>query len=280
LHHRTLPPQPSVAEQNPKLGLGDGPFFLPDTATPWETRDGHPRRAAVSSFGFGGTNAHMVLEEAPRPERVLARRPRTPQRRAELFLLAASRPGLVGREARALAAALPQLEQEGASPADVARTLAARGHGVARLAVTAESFTQLRERLEAAAPALDAREAEIPPPSPETEPPPYGPVQLAPGISFAQGPFAQRGLVLLFPGQGSQKVGLLREMYEQVPAFREALDRLDESLGPELHGMLGGSLRSFVYPDVAGADAERCLTQTQVCQPAMAAVGLALHAVL
>src|SRR2546423_1475541 len=165
LHHRTLPPQPSVAEQNPKLGLGDGPFFLPDTATPWETRDGHPRRAAVSSFGFGGTNAHMVLEEAPCPERVLARRPRTPQRRAELFLLAASRPGLVAREARALAAALPQLEQEGASPADIARTLAARGHGVARLAVTAESFTQLRERLEAAAPALDAREAEIPPPS-------------------------------------------------------------------------------------------------------------------
>src|SRR5207248_7628726 len=102
LHHRTLPPQPSVTDHNPKLGLGDGPFFLPATATPWEVRDGHPRRAAVSSFGFGGTNAHMVLEEAPRPERILARVPRAPQRRAELFLLAASRPGLVARYARVL----------------------------------------------------------------------------------------------------------------------------------------------------------------------------------
>ncbi|HWE24285.1 MAG TPA: acyltransferase domain-containing protein, partial [Myxococcales bacterium] len=118
------------------------------------------------------------------------------------------------------------------------------------------------------------------PPSPDSEPPPYGPVQIAPFVTFAQGPFPERGLVLLFPGQGSQKVGLLREMYEQVPAFRETLDRLDESLGPQVHAELGGSLRSHLYPATGGADAERRLTQTQVCQPAMAAVGLALHAVL
>src|SRR5713226_2316955 len=280
LHHRTLPPQPSVTEQNPKLGLGDGPFFLPRSATPWEARDGHPRRAAVSSFGFGGTNAHMVLEEAPRPEQVLARRTRPAQRRAELFLVAASRPGLVARHARELASALARLEQEGATPADVARTLAARAHGAARLAVTAESFAQLRDRLEAAAPALETREAEMPPPTPDAEPEAYGPVHIAPGVAFAQGPFAQRGLALLFPGQGAQKVGLLREVYEQVPAFREALDRLDEALGAELHAALGGTLRSYLYPASGGPEAERRLMQTQVCQPAMAAVGLALHAVL
>jgi len=280
LHHRTLPPQPSVTEQNPKLGLGDGPFFLPRSATPWEARDGHPRRAAVSSFGFGGTNAHMVLEEAPRPEQVLARRTRPAQRRAELFLVAASRPGLVARHARELASALARLEQEGATPADVARTLAARAHGAARLAVTAESFAQLRDRLEAAAPALEAREAEMPPPAPDAEPEAHGPVHIAPGVAFAQGPFAQRGLALLFPGQGAQKVGLLREVYEQVPAFREALDRLDEALGAELHAALGGTLRSYLYPASGGPEAERRLMQTQVCQPAMAAVGLALHAVL
>ena len=280
LHHRTLPPQPSVTEQNPKLGLGDGPFYLPRSATPWETRDGHPRRAAVSSFGFGGTNAHVVLEEAPRPEQARARRPRPAQRRAELFLVAASRPGLVARHARELAGVLASLEQEGATAADVARTLAARAHGAARLAVTAESFAQLRERLEAAAPALEAREAEMAPPAPDAEAEAYGPVHIAPGVAFAQGPFAQRGLALLFPGQGAQKVGLLRDVYEQVPAFRDALDRLDESLGAELHAALGGTLRSYLYPASGGPEAERRLTQTQVCQPAMAAVGLALHAVL
>jgi len=280
LHHRTLPPQPSVTEQNPKLGLGDGPFFLPSSPTAWETRDGHPRRAAVSSFGFGGTNAHVVLEEAPRPGRLLARRARAGQRRAELFLVAASRPGLVARHARDLSAALGRLEQEGAGLADVARTLASRVHGTARLAVVADSFAQLRQRLDDAVPPLEAREAEMPPPSPDDEPQPYGPVQLAPGVAFAQGPFPQGGLVFLFPGQGAQRVGLLRELYEQVPAFREALDRLDDALGAELHAQLGGTLRSFLYPAVAGPDAESKLMQTQVCQPAMAAVGLALHAML
>ena len=280
LHHRTLPPQPSVTEKNPKLGLGDGPFFLPASPMAWETRDGHPRRAAVSSFGFGGTNAHVVLEEAPRPERLLARRPRAAQRRAELFLVAASRPGLLARHARELCAALAHLEQEGASVADVARTLASRAHGTARLSVVAESFAQLRERLEGAVPALESREARMAPPSPDAEPEAYGPVQLAPGVVFAQGPFAQRGLVFLFPGQGAQKIGLLRELYEQVPSFREALDRLDDALGADLHAELGGTLRSFLYPAVAGPEAERRLMQTQVCQPAMAAVGLALHAVL
>ena len=65
-----------------------------------------------------------------------------------------------------------------------------------------------------------------------------------------------------------------------MPSFREALDRLDDALGADLHAELGGTLRSFLYPAVAGPEAERRLMQTQVCQPAMAAVGLALHAVL
>ena len=279
LHHRTLPPQPSVDEENPKLGLGDGPFCLLRAAVPWETRGGLPRRAAVSSFGFGGTNAHMVLEEAPASEHS-ARRSRHAPRRAESFLLAASRPGLVARHARQLVSVLPQLEQEGATPADLARTLASRAHGAARLAVTAETFAQLREKLEAAAPLLEARESEMAAPSPDAEPQPYGPADLAPGVVFAQGPFPPGGLVLLFPGQGAQKVGLLRELDEQVPAYREAFDRLDRSLGDELHAQIGGTLRSFLYPPAASAGAADALTQTQVCQPAMAAAGLSLHAVL
>ena len=90
LHHKALPPQPSVAEENPKLELPRGPFFLPRGEMAWE-RGEHPRRAGVSSFGFGGTNAHLALEEAPQPPRT--RRAAVPLRkaRAELFMLAGGR---------------------------------------------------------------------------------------------------------------------------------------------------------------------------------------------
>src|SRR5439155_930045 len=142
LHHRALPPQPSVGEENPKLELARGPFFLPRSEVPWES-NGTPRRAGVSSFGFGGTNAHLAPEPAP-------------------------------------------------------------------------------------------------------------PVQLLPGAVFAQGPFAERKVALLFPGQGAQKIGLLREAYEQIPAFAEALDRLDPSR----------SLRQFLYAEPS-IEAEKRLTATE-----------------
>ncbi|HZX93418.1 MAG TPA: type I polyketide synthase, partial [Myxococcales bacterium] len=275
LHHKKLPPQPGIAEENPKLELGTGPFFLPRSETPWES-NGHPRRAGVSSFGFGGTNAHLALEEAPEPRsRVRALRP--PRKtRAELFLVASSRASAVAKFARQLAAALPLLRREGRTLSDVAYTLSQRAHGDARLALVADSFESLEEKLLACAEALDKRGDGAS--DPMAPPLPSSPAQLLPGAVFAQGPFAQRKLALLFPGQGAQKVGLLREAYEQIPAFRDELDRLDESVA-DLHQQLGGSLRSLLYAQPT-AEAERRLTATEVCQPAMAALGLSLHALL
>ena len=278
LHHRALPPQPSVATENPKLGLrlGDGgPFFLPRVETPWEA-NGHPRRAAVSSFGFGGTNAHMVLEEAPERKRrspwrssdtSLAQKLPLRKKRAHLFQFAASTPALIARLVRETAAALPTLEREGATLADLSLTLASRHHGEARLAAVADSFPQLTERLLAAALALDSRAAQ-----------PAGLAQLGPGLVYALAGQAQAPkLALLFPGQGAQRVGLLREAYQELPVFRERLDALDDALGSELHAQLGGTLRSFLYGE--GATEEK-LQSTQICQPVMAALGLALHAQL
>src|SRR5260370_32448929 len=104
LHHKTLPPQPSVAEENSTLELGAGPFFLPRAETPWERSDGVPRRAGVSSFGFGGTNAHVAPEEAPeRPRK--ARRAPAGKPRAELFMLAGERASPGARYAPPLVAA-------------------------------------------------------------------------------------------------------------------------------------------------------------------------------
>jgi len=182
LHTRTLPPQPSVKEENPKLALApeggeSGPFYLPRAPQPWRA-SGQPRRAAVSSFGFGGTNAHVVLEEAPAAaERTV--RVQVPSRwhandlntnnlsgaaevdtpalpaRAELFLLSGAGAKLVARSARELRDALPTLEREGNSLADLALTLSVRATQDARLAIAADSFEQLAERLSAAAGAID-----------------------------------------------------------------------------------------------------------------------------
>ncbi len=275
LYHRKLPPQPGVADENPKLELGAGPFFLPKAEMPWES-DGQPRRAGVSSFGFGGTNAHLVLEEAREPAAPRPRLPAPRKGRAELFLLAGARASLVARSARLIAEALPALRREGRTLADVAYTLSQRAHGDARLAIAADSFEVLSERLLACADELDKRGDGAP--DPMAPPEVSTPVQLVPGAVFAQGPFENRKVALLFPGQGAQKVGLLREMYEQVPAFRDRLDHLDDAIA-DLHPRLGGSLRGFLYAEPS-AEAERRLTQTEVCQPAMAAVGLALHVLL
>ncbi|TMB32947.1 MAG: SDR family NAD(P)-dependent oxidoreductase, partial [Deltaproteobacteria bacterium] len=259
IHRGVLAPQPSISEQNPKLGLDSGPFFLAREARPWESAG--PRRAGVSSFGFGGTNVHVVLEEAPPPRRARTRAPGA-RHRAELFLVSAPTPALVARHARELCAALD------GDLASIARTLASRTPGNARLAVIADSAPTLREKLGIAAQAIEAGTAG------------KGPVQLAPGCLFGQGPFPEAKIALLFAGQGAQRVGLLREAYDEIPTFREALDRLDEALGPEVHERIGGTLRSFLHPAAKTPEAEARLTETQVCQPAMAAVALALHAFL
>jgi acyl transferase domain-containing protein len=198
--------------------------------------------------------------------------PRKP--RAELFLFGGARATVVARFAREIAASLPGVRRESRSLTDVAYTLSQRAHGDARLAVVADSFEVLSERLLASAEALEKRgdgvADRMAPPAPSI------PVQLLPGTVFAQGPFDDKKVALLFPGQGAQKVGLLREAYEQLPAFRERLDQLDASI-EDLHPRIGGSLRSFLYTEPS-AEAERRLTRTEVCQPA--ALGLALQGLL
>ncbi|WP_280412765.1 thioester reductase domain-containing protein [Nocardia asiatica] len=136
-----LPPSLHVASVNPLLGLDESPFFVNTELRPWT---GYPRRAAISSFGFSGTNAHVVVDGAPEPSTVRRDAPGGPQ----LVVLSARNATSLTRMARALRrhlAAHPELV-----PADIARTLALGRSGFEhRLAVVGDSVDAIAARLAA-----------------------------------------------------------------------------------------------------------------------------------
>ncbi len=260
LHHKTIVPQPSVEELNPKLELHRSPFQIADSARAWEASPLHPRRAAVSSFGFGGTNAHVVLEEAPRPLDSARG-----ERGAELFLLSAATPALLAEHARNLHRTLT--EDPALPLAGVAQALAARALLASRAAIVAVS----REELLPALALLAEQGAAL-----------TAPTRLSPALFAAPGPAegqtpAAPSVAFLLPGQGAQRVGLLRELFDRSPRFAKRMAELDEAV----RRAADVSVLDALYPDRTGrpydlASATAHLTQTQLCQPALAAVAIAL----
>ncbi len=139
LRHRRIPPLVGFTQANPRIDFASTPFVLPTKAEPWEAHS--PRRAAVSSFGFSGTNAHIVIEEAPPAPR------RAPADGPFLFVLSGR-----SEEARRARAAALEAHLAGATPdlRDVAFTLAAgREHYPHRLAIVAADAAELRAALRA-----------------------------------------------------------------------------------------------------------------------------------
>jgi amino acid adenylation domain-containing protein/FkbH-like protein len=238
LEKATLPPILHYQSPNPKIDFANSPFYVNAKLTPWtEGRHGQPRRAGISAFGVGGTNAHVILEEAPA---VVS----TPSPRAnQLFLLSA-------RTEEALAAAATNLANFAASPgetksADAAWTLAiGRKPFRCRRAVTAPDFASLAEALRSGAGVSGVADRSNPP------------------VHF------------LFPGQGSQHVNMGRAFYESEPRFREALDRCSEMLRPHLGLSLTEVLYPAEGADLEAA-AEQ-LKHTVLAQPAIFVIEYAL----
>jgi amino acid adenylation domain-containing protein len=194
LEHGAIPPSLHFEAPNPQIDFAGGPFRVASHLAPWP-RNATPRRAGVSSFGIGGTNAHVVLEEAP------ARKPAGKARPVQLLALSArSEPALAGAAAN-LARRLQ--EEPEIDLADAAFTLACGRRAFAcRRAVVAAS----REEAIAALAAPEARTA----------------------------PDAAPDVVFMFPGQGSQHAGMGAELYAHEPFFREQIDRCAELLRPHL----------------------------------------------
>ncbi len=213
LKHRFLPPLVNFSRPNPLLGLETSPFVATAEGKDWVS-DGSPRRAAVSSFGIGGTNAHIVLEEfLPTSTPVVA----APD--AHLLVLSAKSPEALDQAAARLAAHLDG--EPDADLGDVGWTLQ-----TGRRAFAHRRTVIARRASEAVGKLRDPRSDEIANGSHEGAP---------------------RSVVFLFSGQGSQFAGMGAELYERFGVFRDALDECAGILNP----ILGRDLRELLRSDPA-----------------------------
>lgn len=242
LHHGVVPPQASFDQVHEALEFEGSRFDIPTEPVPWEGR----RIAAVSAFGFGGTNAHLVVEAHERAEP-------SPVAGPELVLISAGDTGLLARHARDVSAAV---NQRGLSVADVSYTTLGRAHESARLAVVAESASELCDKLNLAAELLESGETGM----------------LGPDVWA--GTTGETRLGWLFPGQGAQRLNLCRDLYDRYPGFRGHFDRLDRAA----RDVVGTPLSELLFGDGGLENADERLTATEHCQPVMAALGLALAA--
>lgn len=242
LQHQEIPPHLHWHDPSPKITWDRFPVKIPTKLMSW-TVESDRRFAGVSAFGGSGTNAHVVLEEAPVREREIA----GSERPFHLFTLSAK-----SEEALQQLVKRYQLHFEThSSPPieDVCFTAnTGRSHFSHRLAIVTENNLQLRQKLSAVA-AEDSTT----------------------GIFSGQISGKDRPkIVFLFTGQGSQFIGMGRQLYESQPVFRRIVNQCDELLLPYLNQ----SLLSLLYPDtqtpIVGDNGEvPSLDDTAYAQPAL-----------
>jgi polyketide-type polyunsaturated fatty acid synthase PfaA len=253
LHHKVLPPTAKIDLPNPAIPHTTGPLYLNTKARPWVRGADHPRRAGLSSFGFGGSNFHAAIEEYTGANPA----PRTRAWPVEAFMVGADSLELLGDAVHALIrdAARP----DGFVHAARTSQLAMRADAAWRLCMVAEDADTLRKKLTQAMDALRARPDE-------------------PGAMPA-GVFAGRGapagaVALLFPGQGSQYLDMGADLAMHVPAARAQWD-----------AEAARGLHHTVFPrhafEAAEQEAQRgALRATQTAQPAIGLTSLATLGIL
>jgi non-ribosomal peptide synthase protein (TIGR01720 family) len=233
LRHRRIAPTAHFTAPNPSIDFASTPFHVASELRDW-TSDA-PRRAGVSSFGMGGTNAHVILQEAP------ASASTESKRTWHLLPLSAKTDDALRAARTSLAAHLRK--DAGLPLADAAFTLQAGRQAFARRCAVVAADA------ESAVAALESTESE--------------------GVIFGAPWPAPRQVVFLFPGQGAQHPGMGRGLYETEPAYRAEIYRCAEMLRPHL----GLDIRELLMPPIGGEDAaaER-LRETSLAQPALFAV--------
>ncbi len=239
LKHKQLPPSLNFDEANPNIDFENSPFFVNTRLTDWPATQ-TPRRAGVSSFGIGGTNAHVVLEEAP-PMQMSAGSADS----SSLLMLSAKTEAALRMAATNLSEHLKEHDELRLS--EVAHTLQmGRREFAHRMAFVC------RSREEAIA-ALEKPEARL--------------------LHRGTQQQSVRPVFFMFTGQGAQYVSMGRALYETEATFREQVDRCAELL--QTH--LGLDIRDVLYPSSENAvEAAEQLKQTHITQPALFVIEYAL----
>ena len=243
LKHQQIPPSLHFQQPNPKIDFANSPFYVNTELQEWQTA-GYPRRAGVSSFGIGGTNVHLVLEEAIFEE-TRGQGDKETGKKADLLVISAKTESALETATDNLVEHLnkhPELNL-----GDVACTLqmGRKEFNYRRMVVGRD--------IQDVAIALQNRQ----------------PQRVLTHHTQQQ----SYTTIFMFPGQGSQYVNMGKELYETEPVFREWIDRCCRLLEPEL----GWDLRESIYPaDGECNTATDKLEQTKIAQPAIFMVEYAL----
>ncbi|MDZ7739334.1 MAG: amino acid adenylation domain-containing protein [Bacteroidales bacterium] len=195
LNNKKLPPMVNFTEPNPELNIDQTPFYVNRELKDWET-NGYPRRAAISSFGIGGTNAHCILEEAP------LRQAEESARRIHFIPLSAKNKTAMQRQVENYGSFI---SESGHNIADIAFTLQqGREHLPARTVSWFDSEEGDRDIFAA------AKDRKVT------------------GMSSMSDP----RVVFMFTGQGSQYIGMAKGLYDNFSLFKDQVDRAAEILKP------------------------------------------------
>jgi len=266
LHHRVLPATLNCDEPNPKLGLERTPFYVNTETRPWIHGGTAPRRAGINAFGFGGINAHAVLEEYD--DSALA--DHLPPWDSELFILESETPEGLADEAEELRAALDG--EPAFALTDLAYTLSlalGRSERPLRLAIVADSHDDLHHKLGQAIEKLRT--------------PSCRRIKNVTGIYYAAEPLGRDGkVVLVFPGEGAQYPNMLADLCLHFAEVREVFDRVDRLYADHPRGDL---LSDWVFPRPAFTEAEQRrnderLMQLDIAVESVLTANGAMHALI
>ncbi|MEL0610411.1 phosphopantetheine-binding protein [Vibrio echinoideorum] len=263
LHHKVLPPTINVSAPNPKLDIENSPFYLNTQTRPWMRRvDGTPRRAGISSFGFGGTNFHVVMEEYT-PEHARGDKYRQRQVPQTLLFSAESRQALINE--------LKQVSTQAADAAFKLETLAEQ-HALrevnakhARIGLVVTDQADLQTQLTQAVSMLESQTKAH--------------WQMPNGTSYRESALiAENGagkVAALFAGQGSQYLNMGRELACHYPEMRQQLAQADQVFGQHKKTALSQILFPIpTFTPEATKAQEAVLTNTANAQSAIGTVSM------